>query len=307
MTLQSPQPLPARFRRRTGPLTRRIVEKNHGSSWQYRCERWGRMVGRMKAQMRGLKRYFWMVLAGLMVITVTGAGGITFFSSVFYVSEIRVRRSDLRMDMELIERILSPFFGQHIFFVHASQLKDVLQKAIPDIDGVVLTKDYPNRLAVNVTLRSLTARVVLTTQESDEDQFIGTGSTVRDFLTQDGRYMQYRDTQVSDASGLPVIHLVDWGIKPQPGRFLLEPDFLQKIVEAEDILRERFGHRVSTRTVFMRAREFHMTVDKYTLWFDEQSSLADQFGRYTLFLKTIGGETAMKYIDLRLRDRVVYR
>lgn len=257
--------------------------------------------------MRGLKRYFWMVLAGLMVITVTGAGGITFFSSVFYVSEIRVRRSDLRMDMELIERILSPFFGQHIFFVHASQLKDVLQKAIPDIDGVVLTKDYPNRLEVNVTLRSLTARVVLTTQESDEDQFIGTGSTVRDFLTQDGRYMQYRDTQVSDASGLPVIHLVDWGIKPQPGRFLLEPDFLQKIVEAEDILRERFGHRVSTRTVFMRAREFHMTVDKYTLWFDEQSSLADQFGRYTLFLKTIGGETALQYIDLRLRDRVVYR
>ncbi|MBI3336728.1 FtsQ-type POTRA domain-containing protein [Candidatus Peregrinibacteria bacterium] len=307
MTLQSPQPLPARFRRGTGPLTRRIVEKNHPFSWQYRSERWGRILGRLKAQMRGLKRYFWIVLSGLMLIATIGTGGIIFFSSVFYVSEIRVHRSDLRMDMELIERILQPFFGRHLFFVHSSELETLLKNTVPDIDRATLTKEYPNRLAVNVTVRPLTARLILTTVDNDKHRSTQTGGTLQDFLTEDGRYVQYRDGQVPDISGLPMIHLVDWGIKPKPGRFLLESNFLQQMREAEEILRERFGRNVRTRTVFLRAREFHMTVDKYTLWFDGQSPLADQFGRYTLFLKTVGGETAWQDIDLRLRDRVVYR
>lgn len=211
------------------------------------------------------------------------------------------------MDMELIERILHPFFGRHLFFVHASELEDLLKKSVADIDAVTLTKEYPNRLAVNVTLRPLTARLILTMPDNGENYSAQTGSTLQDFLTEDGRYMQYRDAQVPNISELPAINLVDWGIKPQPGRFLLGSNFLQMMQEAEGILRERFGRSVRTRMVFVRAREFHLTVDKYTLWFDEQSSLADQFGRYTLFLKTMGGETALQYIDLRLRDRVVYR
>lgn len=265
------------------------------------------MWGRLNAQVRGFKRYLWVVAVVVLVTLLIGIGGMTFFSSVFYVNEIRVRRSDLRMDMQLMESTLHPFFGRHLFFVHASDVEEILRDTIPDIDRVLLTKEYPNRLAVNVALRPLTARLVLTTVKQDEPHPVGTGSILLDFLTQDGRYMQYREAQVPDASGLPVIHLVDWGIKPQPGRFLLDSSFLRSIAEAEDILRERFGQNVRTRTVFVRAREFHMAVEKFTIWFDEQSSLADQFGRYTLFLKNIGGETVGQYIDVRLRDRVVYR
>lgn len=241
------------------------------------------------------------------MIVLAGAVSILLFSSAFHVKEIRVRRSDLRVDSETVERILGPFFGRHVLFVHVPDVETLLKTAMPDTDHILLQKEYPARLTIDVKLKPLVVGLILAPAGDEGKISSGTGHIVRDFLTEDGLYMQYREAQVSTASTLPVIRLVDWGIKPQPGRFLLEPHFLQRMFEAEKLLRERFGQNVRTRTVFLRSREFHLAVDAYTVWFDEQSPLVDQIGRYTLFLKTIGGERPLQYVDLRLRDRVVYR
>lgn len=307
MTLRTPQPLPERFCRDIGPLTRRIVEKRHQSRWNYRLERWGRYWGRAKASVRAMRRYVWVMVGGGLLVGTVLVIGVAFFSSLLHVKEIRVRRNDLRMDMEFIERVLHPLFGRHLFFIHASEVEMSLKDTIPDIDGIVLNKEYPVRLVVGVKLKPIIVRLSLATVESREEHRTATGDTLQDFLTDDGLYVQYRAAQVPHTSELPLVYLVDWGIKPQPGRFLLEPQLLGQMLEAEKILRDRFGQRVGARTVFVRGREFHMALDKYTLWFDEQSSLTDQFGRYTLFLQALAGETPAQYVDLRLRDRVVYR
>lgn len=286
---------------------RRIVEQYHQSSWQYRYERWGRAIGRLKGYLWAWKRYMGMVIGCCLLVSAMVGVGITFFSDVFHVREIRIRRADLRMNIERVEQVLNPFFGQHLFFVHASDIEDVLTKHMTDIGHIVLIKEYPNRLIVDVALKPMVVRLVMSTGEEALVGGHGTGGTIQDFLTSDGIYMRYRDRQVPDSGSLPVVNLVDWGIKPQPGQFLLEPMFLKKMFEAEELLRKKFGYTTNDRTVFLRAREFHLNVGEQVLWFDEQSALSEQIARYMLFLKKIGGDTSVQYIDLRLRDRVVYR
>ena len=76
---------------------------------------------------------------------------------------------------------------------------------------------------------------------------------------------------------------------------------------AEQALDEQFGQKVRSRSVYLRAQEFHLLTQQYSLWFDLKSPLEAQLLRYRLFLQTVGKDTAKEYIDLRLTDRVVYK
>jgi hypothetical protein len=64
---------------------------------------------------------------------------------------------------------------------------------------------------------------------------------------------------------------------------------------------------VFTRTLFLRAQEYHLQTREWTLWFDMRSSIEDHLQRYRIFLREIPHEEVREYIDLRLKDRVVYK
>ena len=240
---------------------------------------------------------------GILLCVLMG-GGVVLFSSIFTVREIRVVREDLRMDSEQVQRTLLPLFGEHLFFVSTGEVQVLLRKAFADIEESTVSKHYPSRLDVRIKMRPLQARLLVEDPASIPEG--GSGQTVGDYVTEDGVYVVYAPVQVPASETLLPIRVTDWGVRPQVGERLLDPFMMMRINDAERMLTEQFGFTVRERVVYVRAQEFHILTEKYELWFDMRSSLDEQFRRYRLFLKAMGGETPRKYVDLRLTDRVVY-
>jgi hypothetical protein len=245
--------------------------------------------------------------------------GVALFSPIFTVQEIRVARSDARVDIEQVQQSLLPVFGEHMFFLARKPIEDLIDSAIPDLQEATIEKVYPSRLNIGLTLQPIVARLRIIEPDAEpepdaeRETETGTGDTavdtgVGDFLTNEGVYVRYSESQVVGAlSGTSVINIVDWGVKPVPFMELVDTDMLKRMREAENALETEFGHTISERSVFIRSREFHMDTEAYELWFDMRSDIKDQLERYRIFLRTAGPGSAEQYVDLRLNDKVVYR
>ena len=88
---------------------------------------------------------------------------------------------------------------------------------------------------------------------------------------------------------------------------MLQESFFTAMRSAEEVLGTEFNQHVLTRTVYLRAREFHFAMGKWSLWFDSSSPLEEQIARYRIFLKEVGLPAVKDYIDLRIAGRVVYK
>jgi hypothetical protein len=185
---------------------------------------------------------------------------------------------------------------------------------MPDLDSVESQKRYPSELVVRLTLDPIIARLTIddpraTPSGSGAMAAVGTGQLipVSDYLTSEGTYVAYQSTQIGSGNVLPLIRVVDWGVRPVPGTLLFEPEMLTAIQQAETQLTQQFGQGIRERVVYLRAQEFHLQTAAYSLWFDRRSSVEDHLKRYRIFLGAAGKEGASTYVDLRLSNRVVYR
>ena len=131
------------------------------------------------------------------------------------------------------------------------------------------------------------------------------GAPAGDFLTENGLLVS--TVHVSLSQPLPLIRITDWGARPVPMTPLLTPAFLDRLRKAEDALTLEFGQQIRTRTVYLRAREFHLDTPKVSYWFDVRTPLADQLQRLRVFLGNVKLQDVKSHIDLRLIGRVVYQ
>jgi hypothetical protein len=309
----SPRRLPRQFNRSVTSSTRNLVRARHERRKQYSRERWQRGYQRLKRQFVGWRVLVWRFLAVLAVGCVALGVWLVFFSRIFAVSEIRVARTDRRLNEEMIYDALRPLIGRHLFYVSEGEVRPMLtapsdragRPAVPDLDDVVVGKDYPNAVGVRIELDPVIARLSIEGGAPRPEG--GTGSGLGDFLTDKGMYVAYQPSQVASGAQLPLIRIVDWGIRPTPWATLLEPAFLDGMRKAEQSLNEQFGQRVTERAVYLRAREFHLKTGAHSLWFDFKSTLEAHLQRYRLFLRAVGAGGAKQYVDLRLTERIVYR
>lgn len=312
--LLKPRRLPERFNRRIQVSTRRFVEQRHKRHRQYRRERWGRVVHRLQRQSATLRkvmqRFLLIFIAGLLILTVS----LLLFSPLLAVKEMRVLRTDPRIDVERVQRALVPAFRRHLFFLSGQEIEALLQQDMPDLLEVTIAKRYPSTLVLRLTLDPIIARLSIEDPPAQGTASSGTGvltseragAAPTEYLTARGMDVLYPSSQVK-VDAIPLIRIVDWGVRPSPWRPLLDPELLLLMREAEQALREQFGQEVTERTVFLRAQEFHVRTKPLTLWFDRRSSLAQHLDRYRIFLRTVGMQGAKQYVDLRLTDRIVYR
>lgn len=320
--LKSPRRLPRRFNRRVTSYTDRLVRTRRDRHRKYARERWFRLFQRAQRKALSWRAYLrWFVIllaAGAASLVI----GMAFFSSIFTLKEIRVRRSDQRIEEELVQVAMRPLLGKHLLFFSSADVLPLLtaklhrldRSAVPDLREAEIRKDFPSSIVVQLTLDPLIARLSIEepgAKPQGAKTASATGAAVpADFLTDEGMYAPYLPSQVQSGSGaaaLPQIRIVDWSVRPQPWSVLLDPQLLLRMREAERQLKEQFGATVRDRVVYLRAREFHLKIDAHELWFDRKSPLEDHLARYRLFLDTVGAGQAKRYVDLRLRDRVVYR
>lgn len=275
----------------------------------------------MKRAMRRVTRVFadWQKLftrwLGLGIVgSFIAILALLLFLPIAQVREIRVIRSDVRIDVERIQRALAPVFGRHLVFLPNQEVRELIQQAAPDVTDLKINKQYPSRLVITLDLEPITAKLQIEAPDATEEEGLSAPDTASggiaelqtfDYLTVSGRYVAHPSGGLP--SDLPVITVVDWGVRPQQGELLIEPGLLEEMYTAEQAIVEQFGLTVTGRIMFLRAREFHLQTPKYSLWFDRGSTLEEQLGRFKLFLETTPITEVTEYIDLRLTDRIVYR
>jgi len=301
--LKKPRPLPSRFNRAVNPATRRMVERRHVRHREFSMMKWKRkwshVQNRLDAVWEFFKR-FGLWIAGFCVVVVIG---ILLFSPVLQVREIRIARSDPRVDIEQVQRALAPLFGERLLFVANGDILPLVAKALPDLQSAEINKSYPSTLVLTLHPEPIIAQLKIDAGDAQT----GSGDGLVDYLTEDGMYVRYAPQQVQAGSGLLLLRLVDWGAKPVPWMSLLAPDFVKTMREAETALATEFNVKTTERSVYLRAREFHLQIGAISLWFDMRSTVGEQIERYRLYRKTSDKTPAKSYVDLRLRDKIVYK
>lgn len=250
-----------------------------------------------------------IAIAGLLlgISIVIAVVAVVIFSPLVTVQEIRVQRSDPRIDFEQVQNALTPLYGRRLPLLAASEVRTLLRQAIPDLNTVDVYKQYPNGLALRLELDPVIAQLRIVDPEGATLE-TGTGSDmIADYLTNHGLYVLYRPSQVGSGSALPVIDVVDWGVRPAPWAPLIDEDMLTAMRRAEVALTDQFGSVVQSRSMYLRAREFHLRLDKFTVWMDIRTPLSEQLDRLRIFLEVAGPDAAQRYVDLRIKDKVVYR
>ena len=307
--LKSPKRLPARYNRRVQDRTRDLVQRRHGRHRQYALQRWTRLARRTRERWAA----WWIVLARnspwIVLVLVAAAVGVAVFSPLFQVREIRVIRSDRRVDVEQVQRSLSPLFGEHLLFLTQKNVLPLLEDSVPDLRKAVIDKRYPSSLVLRLELQPIVALLEIVDPNGNVSPAVtGTGAdALGDYLTADGTYVTYPPSVVQSGTGTATVRIVDWGVRPEPWKHLLDIEVLERVAQAEQMLQSQFGETVSQRVVYLRSREFHVQTARHSLWFDLRSPLPEQIDRYRLFLQSAGADAAKVYVDLRLQDRIVYR
>lgn len=312
--LKQPRRLPQRYRRPVTPQMRSLVQRRHQRQRQYRKQRLLRSFQKFQRRalsLRALLLRYIAVTAGSLVVLIVG---LLLFSPLLDVREIQIRRADPRIDAEQIRSALKPFFGEHLLFLAPEHIRHAVEAAVPDVEDVSVTKQYPSTLVLDVTPEPIVARLLI-----DNPPGASTGSGIlagsgavdapvlADYLTDQGIYMTYQPSQVHSGSGVLDLHIVDWAVRPEPGKPLVESGLLLAMDDAETQLLKEFGLQTESRTVYLRAREFHIRVPGYSLWFDLRSPLDEQIGRYRTFIQYIGLKNVREYVDLRIKNMVVYK
>lgn len=312
--LRAARPIPRRYRRTVTPYTRALVRKFHRPRRRYGRERMRRSLQRWRERSAVLWRRFaasfWWVMGGVCL----GVLLITLFSPLFSVRQISVSRRDPRIDVELVERALRPLFQKRLPFIRSQEveplltapLPDARRAAVPDLASVEMRKEYPSTIALTIVPQRLIANVRVV--EPGGEAVAATGGTLQQFLTEKGLLVEYAPSQLSAAVDVPEIDIVDWGARPAPWVTVFDPEVLQEIRKAESLLLEQFGQGVTRRVLYMRAQEFHLLLDdNLTLWLDRRADVEEQLARYKLFLQVTPKSAARVYVDLRLRDRIIYK
>ncbi len=267
--------------------------------------RWRRWVHATRRNAASWRRSVIQWSAITLVALALLAAGIVAFSPIGQVEEIRVTRTDPRLDIEEVQQVLTPLFGRSLITVSSREIRGMLEQRIMDIRTVTVNKRHPSQLFVRVELAPLVARARVLAPGEENLPVQGSGSLMT-FITDRGTFAVVLPG-FTDGATLPIVDLVDWGVRPQPGSPILSQEFLSRMEQAVETLSTQFGQKVQRRIAFIRAQEFHLTVDKVSLWFDVRSSLEEQLVRYRIFLRSVGLSEAKVYVDLRLADRVIYR
>jgi len=306
MSLRPAFRLPRRFNRPVSRRTQRLVARRHTVPFKNRMagrwRRWSKTLHRGATSWRkAIVQWSLITFISLLLL----AACILIFSPIGHIEEIRVTRTDPRLDIEEVQHVLSPVFGRSLVTVSMREIRQMLQEKIIDLQSVTVSKHYPSQLLVRVELSPLVARArVLSPEEEASPQNASGG--VLGYVTDRGTFAIVPGGFPGD-SDLPLLYLVDWGVKPQPGSPILSQDFLMRLDQAVSTLQSQFGMQVKRRTVYIRAQEFHLGIGAVSLWLDTRSPLEDQLLRLRMFLRSVGLPEVKSYVDLRLSDRVIYR
>ncbi len=236
-------------------------------------------------------RLFWIIL-----LVLTLSGGLFYFfvfSPVFQIKEVKVA-GNLKIPSEEIIEITEKhietsilfFPSKSIFFGGFHQAREEIRNSFPLISEVVIKRDLPSALRVNIE-----ERIPVATWVFQEDKF---------FLDAEGIVFEK-----TEASKKPVIK----GSRKVPlGAEAVGKNLLKDILEISSGLSDRG----------IEIKEFSISYPKVTIkteegweaYFDSEGNISTQAANLIVVIQEEVGETKRKdleYVDLRFQERVFYK
>jgi cell division septal protein FtsQ len=295
--MKKPRRLPKEFQRPVSLKMRELASRRYGKKTRSKKKqniRWWR--GLYQKWLHAVKVFVTM-LPALIMMGILLFGGVVFFSPWLTIDSISIVTQENRLASKDVQPAVQQYIGEHLLFTQSREIKQNIQVMFPDITTIVVEKSYPNHLQITLELEELVAEVLF-----EDGQGASTGKLL--WITESG-YI----TEAVSASGtaLPKITLTDWGVRPQPVEQIMSIELLETLSNAVAQLESQFSQVVQQRTVYLRAKEIHLTLDTYDLWIDLTTPLDDQLRRYRVLLANVNPEEITQYVDLRISDRVIYR
>lgn len=228
----------------------------------------------------------------LLAIVLTAAGvGLWQYSGLLRVKNVLVERSALDLPLAEIEKVVRAKVGQQlIFLVDKTELEQTVQKLRPDIQRVLVTRQYPATLKITL----FKFPVVAALRRGPDTIFIDAS----------GRRV---------AGGAPTpdtFTLFVPGSLPvgDPTAVLVPPANLAAMQTAAEQFTDETGLPVVAVRYLPTARETRLQLaSKIEIWLDLTRPVVPQIAKLTAAGKNLPWKDVKKYVDLRVRNKIFYQ
>jgi len=244
-----------------------------------------------------IKKIFYLFLfSGLTIILIY----LIFFSTYFKVTDINVSQDNLENQnlASEITKTVSSALGRNLVFIDTENLKIKVIDDFPELETVIIEKNYPHTLEINFLEYPLVANVINESPNIKKNYIINSiGYAIKEDL---------------ENPNLPYIKIKsDEPINPENS--IIEANKLKYILDAIAYFEEKFGMRIIEVEYKKIAREIHLFTERnFYIWLDIQQSAEDQLKKLkkALVKLDIYNEN-LQYIDLRIAgnngDKIIYK
>ncbi len=238
-------------------------------------------------------------ILGLVILSSMVLGGVTaFFLFYFSVSKIIIHKdeNDLNLQHGKILQMLEFVKGENLFILSGEFLEKQIKIRFPELDSVIVEKDFPDTLRVQVETPPVVLRLGYFLGEEDlkYEGFIGENG--RFFLNGDESVFTVHEQDVREALISPL-------------SIIFSASDISGILGGRKRLEEVTGREISSAELFYSAQEIHFVDEKgVKYWFLLKKDFELQVEKLerTLLEKNIY-EYPLSYVDLRIGRKVIYK
>jgi cell division septal protein FtsQ len=225
----------------------------------------------------------------ILIITVAG---FIFFSGFFSVKRVSVERNSLDLPTAELEKLIGKYaFGRNLLAIEGDKLAADLKKIRPDIARVIVRRELPDTLVVEVLKYPIIAEIRVGSE--------------RILINENG----YRVIGDSVEPGTLILTLGETIDLSDPKKRIAAPEQLIRLREAVDHTSALLDEKITAIRYFPIAREARLVTAKKTeLWIDLTQDHRTQLDKITAASRILNLKTTnYLYLDLRIRDKIFYK
>ncbi len=214
------------------------------------------------------------------------------FSPYFKIKKIDINRDTPNLNIESVQELLKPFYGENLIFFKKEVLIEMLLDEFLEFRSIEITEKWPDTMIISIKL----SPPVFTLFNIESANFA--------VVSNDGVILS-----TTGDDSLPVLKIKNIKKPFIPGEKIMEKDWLEKIQKIKGLL---FGEiKITTKEIIFlpTAQEVHfITSSGISLWFDLRIDIKQQIRKLELGANKIGlYSKKLEHIDLRIPGQLFWK
>lgn len=238
-----------------------------------------------------------LLLAAVTIAPIVFMAWLVFFTDTFVIQAITIVDARPHTE-EAVRQIIKPTINTNIFFASTDRLEYTINKEIPQINNIYITRTLPNTLKVVV-------------QEKTPKMLLVSGGK---YYFVDAQGIAYEEATLDTLPGvvLPTVKNNDHTADLQVGNPAVTENFVNFLSIIQEELKEITGSEiVEIRIPSLAAREVHFALsNNWEILFDITRDAEIQLNILKKVLATTVSaeeQEKLEYVDLRISNRVYYK